>query len=242
MGSKHIVKSFDEDLVAVNDRVKEMGLLVHRQLLDGFTALIGRDASQAHRLVEGDRRIDQLEREVDGMAVDLIARRQPVASDLRNVITSLRVSRELERIGDYGKSIAKHTDVLIGHPPMTIESSLQDMVDMVAAMVSQVVEAFVERDGDKAQQVRERDQAVDRLNTELFRRFMLCMTENSDEVSACTHLLLVARALERIGDHATNVADDILFLLSGEMPQNDRVKADRSYYVSLHDEAGSEGA
>ena len=231
MSQEHIVKSFDEDLNRLDNIIAEMGGLAEVQLSDCIDALVRRDADKAARTVASDDRIDALEHEVDRLTVQMLALRQPMASDLRVVICALKTSSIIERIGDYAKNIAKRVDAISQSAPLSSLSSVARMGAMVQEMMKNVLDAYLTRDEAKAEQVRLADAEVDALHTSLFRELLTYMMEDPRNISACTHLLFIAKNIERIGDHATNIAENVQFLVSGEVPDDERPKSDSSSYT-----------
>lgn len=229
MDSEHIVKSYDEDLDQLDNMIAEMGGLCEIQLSDAVTALVSQDIELADRVIEGDRKIDELERQIDGFAVKLLALRQPVAEDLRLVIAALKVSSNLERVGDYAKNIAKRAKTLSKSPRIGgSATTIARMAGIVQSMIKTVLDAYVACDVDRAGDVRLRDEEVDQMHSSLFRELLTYMMEDPRNITACTHLLFVAKNIERIGDHITGVAEQIIFRVSGEIPGEDRPKSDNT--------------
>ena len=227
MESEHIVKSYDEDLGRIDNMIAEMGGLVEAQLSDAIAAMVRRDTEMAERVIAGDKRIDQMEADADAFAVKLLALRQPMAEDLRAVITALKISNILERIGDYAKNIATRT-IPLGRTPAIggTVGTIARMARLAQGMINDVLDAYVARDTRKAADVRARDQEVDQLHTSLFRELLTYMMEDPRNITACTHLLFVAKNIERIGDHATGIAEQVQFLVEGKLPEDDRPKSD----------------
>ncbi|MEX2450981.1 MAG: phosphate signaling complex protein PhoU [Rhodospirillales bacterium] len=230
MVQEHTVKSFDEELNHLENILVEMAGMAEVQLADALDALVKRDEEKAAAVVAGDTRIDALERQVDNLVVRLLALRQPLADDLRAVITALKTASIVERIGDYAKNVAKRTAVISQKPPPGTIQSIARMGGMVQGMIKDVLDAYVTRDIDKANDVLKIDERVDLLYTSLFREFLTYMMEDPRNITPCTHLLFVAKILERIGDHATNVAENVHFLVSGELPEEERPKGQQSIY------------
>lgn len=228
MAQEHIVKSFDAELEKLNNVIAQMGGLAEAQLAEAIEALVRRDSEEAARIAAGDQQIDALERKVDALAVRLLVLRQPMATDLRAIIAALKISGLLERIGDYAKNVAKRTIALSQTPPMGPTNTVARMGGVVQEMIKNVLDAYVARDAEKAEDVRRRDAEVDALHTSLFRELLTYMMEDSRKITACTHLLFVAKNIERIGDHATNIAEAVLFMVRGESPEEEREKGDVS--------------
>lgn len=231
MTSEHIVTAFDDDLKRLDNIIMEMGGLAETQLSQAIDAMVRRDSELAEKVIEGDRRIDALEHEADEMVVRMLALRQPMANDLRIVITALKTSGIIERIGDYAKNIAKRSVALSQTPPIGPAKTIARMGSQVQSMIKNVLDAYVTRDADKAEHVRESDSEVDLLHTSLFREILTYMMEDPRNISSCTHLLFVAKNIERIGDHATNIAENIYFLVHGNPPSEKRQKEDGSSYT-----------
>ena len=229
MENDHIVKSFDDDLGRIDAIIAEMGGLAERQLADAVEALCKRDVDLAQTVIDGDQRLDQLETEVDNFTIRVLALRQPMAEDLRAVIVALKMAANLERIGDYAKNVAKRTLILatMDVVPGTSQS-VQRMAAMVQGMIKNVLDAYGARDIDKADDVRLRDEEVDMMHTSLFRELLTYMMEDPHNITACSHLLFVAKNIERIGDHVTSIAENVHFLVAGELPSDERPKGDLS--------------
>ncbi|RVT94154.1 phosphate signaling complex protein PhoU [Sphingomonas crocodyli] len=212
----HTVKAFDEDLSELRGLVSEMGGRAEAAITDALAALQHRDLDGAARVVEGDRKIDELEAEIERRVVRLIALRAPMADDLRDVLAALKIAAVVERMGDYAKNIAKRVPVLQDARGMEPMSVLPSMGRVVAGMVRDVLDAFVTRDAEAAIAVIERDREVDDFYNSLFRTLLTYMMENSHNITASTHLMFIAKNLERIGDHATNVAEMVYFAATGK--------------------------
>jgi len=214
-GSGHTVKAFDDDLTQLRALVSEMGGRAEAAIADAIQALIRRDLDGALRVVQNDHRIDEIETEIERQVVRLIALRAPMAVDLREVLAALKIAGVVERIGDYAKNIAKRVPVLSearGIEPMAI---LPAMARAASAMVHDALDAFAARDPKLASEVAERDKEVDDLYNSLFRSLLTYMMENPHNITACAHLLFIAKNLERVGDHATNVAEMVYFAATG---------------------------
>jgi phosphate transport system protein len=231
MMPEHIVKSFDEELNELNNTIVQMGGLAEAQIAESVQALVKRDAEAAARVIAEDKRIDALERDVDSMTVRLLALRQPMAEDLRAIVVALKISSDLERIGDYAKNIAKRISTLTQTPPQESVHTLRRMAAIVQSMIKTVLDAYIERDLDRANDVIQRDEEVDTLHTSLFRELLTYMMEDASNITPCTHLLFVAKNIERSGDHATNIAENVQFLVSGTSLTDDRPKGDESSTV-----------
>lgn len=213
--SAHTVKAFDQDLDQLRASIAQMGGLAESAIAESMRALMQRDSAAASRIVENDKKIDALEAEVERNAVQLIALRAPMADDLREVVAALKIAGVVERIGDYAKNIAKRVHIIEGTRNIEPLSLLPEMARIVAEMVHNVLDAFAARDADKAVAVCERDRSVDDFYNSIFRTLLTFMMESPNNITAATHLLFIAKNLERIGDHATNVAEMVYFAATG---------------------------
>lgn len=232
IGGQHIVKSFDDELNWLDNTIAEMGGLAETQLAAAIDALVRRDAEKAAEIVEWDKRIDALDDEINSFTVRVLALRQPQASDLRITVAALKTAGELERIGDYAKNVAKRTVTLSKTPPVgSATGSIARMGGLVQTMIKNVLDAYVARDWEQAEDVRLRDEEVDQIHTSLFRELLTYMMEDPRNITACTHLLFIAKNVERMGDHATNIAEHIHFMVRGDEPGSARVNEDRSSYT-----------
>ncbi len=231
MSTDHIVSRFDEDLNQLDNLIAEMGGLAEHQFADSIKGLIRRDTELAEQVIVNDKRIDAIEIAVDQHTISMLALRQPVADDLRVVITALRIASIIERIGDYAKNISKRTVAITQSPPVGPARTIARMGDVVQSMINTVLDAYLQRNADLAEDVRQRDEEVDALHTSLFRELLTYMMEDPRSISACTHLLFVAKNIERIGDHATNIAENVYFLVHGKFPEDTRPKDDQSSYT-----------
>ncbi len=241
MASDHIIKSYDEELGRLNSAITQMGGLAESQLRAAIEAVVKRDSDLAAAVVEGDAQVDQLEREVDTLVVRLLALRQPMARDLREIISALRIATDLERICDYAANVAKRSIALNQAPPVRPVFALPRMARIAEALTRDVLDAYVERDADKALVVWARDEELDEMYSGLFRELLTYMMEDPRNITACTHLLFMAKNIERIGDHATNIAETVYFLVHGQPLQQVRPKGDRSSLVVRPDETDRGG-
>ena len=211
----HTLKAFDEDLDRLRASVAEMGGLAEAAIGEAMRALVQRDCAAARKVVEADRRLDVLEGEVERLAVQIIALRAPMADDLREVVAALKMAGVVERIGDYAKNIAKRVPAIQDTPNLRPLSMLPEMGRMAGEMVRGALDSFVARDPKKAAEVCERDKAVDDFYNSIFRVLLTFMIEDPQNITPATHLLFVAKNLERIGDHATNIAEMVHFAATG---------------------------
>ena len=228
MTTDHIVTSFDEELSRLSDLISRMGGLAESQLEDAIQALQTRDSSLAKQAVENDRQIDDLHIEVDELAIRLLALRQPMGADLRHIVTGLKIAPVVERIGDYSKNVAKRASALNQMPPVKPLFTIPRMGRLVRDMVKDVLDAFSNNDVEMARDVWMRDKEVDEMYDSLFRELLTYMMEDARHITACTHLLFIARNIERIGDLATNIAELIQYQVEGRALNADRPKADLS--------------
>ncbi len=225
----HIVSAFDADLRKIENLVVTMGGLVEKQIEEAATIIVNRDLEQAARLVESDAEVDAIEHEIDELVVRIIALRQPKAQDLRAVLAALKVASDLERIGDYAKNLAKRISVLAQVPPVgDAGKTIKRMCLMVRQMVKDVLDAYLARDDASAQEVRIRDEEIDQIHNNLFRSLLTYMLEDPRNITPCMHMLFISKNVERMGDHTTSIAEQISFLITGEMPSDDRPKRDNT--------------
>jgi phosphate transport system protein len=227
--AEHIVSSYDSDLQGLRQRISEMGGISEKMLVDALVALVRHDKPLAQAVIALDPRLDVLHREVEENAILTIARRQPLAVDLRETISAIRIAGDVERIGDLAKNIGKRA-LAIGDDfqPQKIVVGLQHMNDLVLGQLKDVLDAYAQKDTAKALDVWKRDGAIDALYTSLFRELLTYMMEDPRNISFCTHLLFCAKNIERIGDHTTNIAETVHYLVTAETLAIDRPKNDRS--------------
>ena len=223
---EHIVKSFSEQLETLSARLTQMGGLTESQLSSAMAAIARRDSALAEQTIKQDERVDALESEIEALAIRLLALRQPMANDLREIVSAIKISADLERIGDLSKNIAKRALVLNRAEPMRIVQGLAGMGRQSLHQVVQVLDAYSERNVAKASAVRQGDDSIDEMYNSLFRELLTYMMEDPRTIGLCTHLLFVAKNLERIGDHATNIAETIVYLVEGRKVTDQRPKAD----------------
>ena len=224
----HIVKSLDEEQNALRDNLLRMGQLAATQLDAALDAVTRRDDAAARTIITTDETIDALEQQINHDVIRLI-QRGPLAGDLRVILAALRVASDIERIGDYAANIAKRSMVLNQAPPLPLTRGLDALGRMAARQLRDVMAAYQARDGETAQRVRAQDAELDMLYTGLFRELLTYMMEDPRAITACTHLLFMAKNLERVGDHATNIAENVWFLLHGDALMPPREKRDDSH-------------
>jgi phosphate transport system protein len=235
----HTVKSYDEELARLRDTLMRIGGLVENALAEATTAMIRRDAGRAAAIVQRDAEVDALQRSVEEQAVRLLALRQPMANDLRLIVGAIRIALDLERIGDYAANIAKRAMVLAQLPPAVSVGPIQRMSRIAQEMLKDTLDAFTTSDPDKAKDVWERDEQVDEAYNAVFRNLLTYMMEDPRNITPCAHLLFVAKNIERIGDHATNVAETIRFIVLGEEIEGERPKHDDSPFAIVEPPAGA---
>jgi phosphate transport system protein len=216
MPAEHTVKSYDQELNGLTRKIIEMGGLVEQQLAGAIDALANRNVELAAHVIEQDDRVDDLEEAIDTAAIRLFATRQPMAVDLRLIAMAMKVSNDLERIGDYAASIAKAAARLAKVPPLKPLYTIPRMAQIAQEMAKGVLDAYVERDTEKALAVWRRDDEVDEMYNSLFRELVTYMIEDPRNISTCIDLLFVAKHLERIGDHTTNISEKIHYIIHGE--------------------------
>lgn len=221
----HILKAFDEDLRELSSRIAEMGGLTERLVAESVDALVKRDMALAQRVIAADDQVDALQREIEEKAILTIARRQPMAVDLREVVSALRIANDLERVGDLAKNTAKRVLAMEGEYQAGKQlRGFKHMSDMVLQRLKQVLDAYGARDADRALDVWRRDGEVDAMYTSLFRELLTYMMEDPRNITQCIHLLFAAKNIERIGDHATNIAETIYYLVVGVPLTEERPK------------------
>ncbi len=223
----HIRSAFDKDLEGIQALVMRMGGLVEHALLQAAQALETRDDALAEDVRAGDRAIDEMEDLIQTECARIIATRAPNATDLRTVLTVMRIVGSLERSGDYAKNLAKRSLVLAQMRPVNgAAGSISRMARTVVSLLKDALDAYISRDAHLAEDVRRRDVEVDQMYNSVFREFLTHMMEDPRNITACMHLHFIAKNIERVGDHATGIAEQVLYLVSGEMPLDDRPKAD----------------
>lgn len=224
---EHISSAFDRDLEAIQALIMKMGGLVEAAIMESALSLEQRDEDLAQRVRNNDRQIDELEEMVNEEAAKLVALRAPIASDMRTVLSVIRISTNLERIGDYAKNLAKRTGVILQLPQVDgAPQSIRRMARAVERMLHDALDAYIHRDAELAMDVRNRDQDIDQMYNGLFREFLTFMMEDPRNITACMHLHFIAKNIERMGDHVTSIADQVIYTATGEMPGMERPKGD----------------
>jgi phosphate transport system protein len=224
---QHTAKAFDADLQDLARLVAEMGGMAEQQIGDAVDALETHDATMAARTIALDDKIDHLQREIEEKAILTIARRQPMAVDLREIVGALRVANDLERIGDLAKNIAKRVSALDDEIQLTkVMRGVEHMADLVLSQIKDVLDAYARRDVEKALAVWRGDEEIDAVNNSLFRELLTYMMEDPRNISLCIHLLFCAKNIERMGDHATNIAETVYYIVEGRPLADERPKGD----------------
>jgi len=228
MVDQHTAKAFDVDLQDLARMVAEMGGLAEKQIAESVDALARRDSRLAQRVVALDPSVDALQREIEERGILTIARRQPMAVDLREIVGALRVSNDLERIGDLAKNIAKRV-IALGNefnPQNQVIRGVEHMTDLVLGQLKQVLDAYARRDVTQALEVWRGDEEIDAVNNSLFRELLTYMMEDPRNITFCTHLLFCAKNIERMGDHATNIAETVYYIAEGRALADERPKGE----------------
>jgi phosphate transport system protein len=226
--SEHIIKMYDKELDHLNKMLLEMGGLAESQLASAMESVSRRDTKLASEVIDTDSTVDQLERDIDDLVVRHLALRHPIASDLRATFVTLKIAGDLERICDYAANIAKRSIPLSQAPPIQPVHALLPMGRFALLLIKDVIDAYVARDADKALDVWGRDKELDEFYTDVFRVLLTYMMEDPRSIGASTHLLFMAKNIERIGDHATNIAENVYYLVHGIPLEGLRPKADKS--------------
>lgn len=223
----HTVKAFDQDISHLTGLITQMGGFAEQQVADSLQSLVGRDFELAAKVISRDEEVDRLEEQVDQEVVKILARRQPMAIDLRMITMALKISNDLERASDYAVSIAKRAQRLSEQPAIDGLQQLPGMSKICMGMLKDVLDAYIERDAAKAMEVWQRDKQVDQLYTSLFRELVTYMLEDQRMISRCIDYLFIAKNIERIGDHATNVAEKVHYMIHGTEINRPRHEDDR---------------
>ena len=230
----HIVKAYDTQLTQLSRRIAEMGGLAETQLTDALAAMSRRDSELAAQVIAADAAVDALERAIDQEAIQLLALRQPMADDLREVVASLKVANILERVADYAANVAKRSTALNQLPQVEPIRSVPRMGRLVVLMIHDVLNAYDAHNAEQALEIWQRDKEVDELYDSLFRELLTYMMEDPRNITACTHLLFIAKNIERIGDYTTNVAEIVYFLVTGNPIGESRPKADTTSFAIVN--------
>ena len=231
--NEHISSAYDRDLDAIQTLVFKMGGLVEDAIVSAAKSLETRDTDLADRVRAADKVIDALELQINEEAARVIALRAPVSKDLRAILTVLRIAASLERVGDYAKNMAKRTGTLVDMPQIAgSDAALRRMAREVQSMLKDMLDAYLRRDAILAEDVRQRDHEVDQMYNALFREFLTFMMEDPRNITTCMHLHFMAKNVERMGDLVTNMAEQVIYLVTGEMPEEARPKGDKTSFVT----------
>ncbi len=223
--SEHISSAFDRDLEHIQSLIMKMGGLVEQAILESAQSLESRDLDRAGAVRRGDKVIDALEEQINEDAARVIALRAPVSKDLRALLAVLKLASSLERVGDYAKNMAKRTPILAEMTTISgTDAGLRRMSKEVQSMLRDALDAYIRQDAELAENVRQRDLDVDQMYNALFREFLTFMMEDPRNISACMHLHFIAKNIERMGDLVTNMAEQVIYMVTGEMPDEDRPK------------------
>ena len=234
MTQEHIVKSYDTALKGLKASIARMGGIVDNEIAGAMDALLKGNSEEAHRIIQSDQELDDLEQEVEQQVTSVLALRQPMAEDLRQVLAALKVSSALERIGDFAANIAKRSTVLNrAGPRIRLQPTLPEMARQVRSLVQSSIDAYIDDDDAKAHDVWLADRHVDELYNSLFRELLTYMMEDPRSITPCTHLLFIAKNLERMGDHATNIAEIVHFSVTGKPIEETRPKSDDTSYAMV---------
>ena len=232
MASTHIFSAFDDDLKFLTRRIAEMGGLAEQMVSESVRALVNGDVGLAQKVISDDTILDFAEREVGDKAIVTIARRQPMAADLREIMGSIRIAADLERVGDLGKNTAKRVIAVQGTGvPRRLGRGIEHLSELALVQLKEVLDVYTTRSADRAVAIRERDEEIDAMYTSLFREMLTYMMEDPRNITTCTHLLFCAKNIERIGDHATNIAETIYYMATGAQPEGERPKDDTANTV-----------
>ena len=234
MNSQHIVRAYDEELALLGNRIASMGGHAERMVEQSVAALIASDQALARKVIADDMVLDEGQRWIDDRAILLIAKRQPMADDLREIIGTIRIAADLERVGDLGKSIAKRVVAISdARQPVRLFRGLEALATLALTQLKQVLDVYASRTVEAISLMRDRDEEIDAMYTSLFRELLTYMMEDPRNISPCTHLLFCAKNIERIGDHATNIAETVYYVVTGEQLPLERPKEDKSHRVVM---------
>jgi phosphate transport system protein len=226
--TQHTVTSFEEELQGLSRSIAEMGGRAEQIVERSIKALMNSDVGLAHEVIESDKKVDAMHRQIEESAILVIARRQPMAQDLRETISAIRIANDIERIGDLGKNIAKRAVVIQNEKfSNKVRVGVEHLAELALRQVKRVLDAYATRDVEKARQVCVQDQEIDAVYTSLFRELLTYMMEDPRNITMCTHLLFCAKNIERIGDHATNIAETVFYLITGEQWEGARESSTR---------------
>ncbi|BAV49956.1 phosphate transport system regulatory protein PhoU [Mesorhizobium loti] len=234
MQSVHIMSAFDEELKYLSKRIAAMGGHAERMVEQAVAALVNADPGLAEKVIRDDAVLDEGQREIDDKAIIIIAKRQPMATDLREIVGAIRISADLERVGDLGKNVAKRVVAVIdGRQPTSLFRGLEALANLALTQLKEVLDVYASRSVDRIGIVRDRDDQIDAMYTSLFRELLTYMMEDPRNITPCTHLLFCAKNIERIGDHATNIAETIYYIVTGDQMPAERPKGDKTDKISV---------
>ena len=240
--TRHTVTAYEDELSQLNSSILQLGGMVEAQISDAMEAISRRDSAGAESVIGKDAELDDLEESINDLAVLILARRQPMASDLRVIVSAIKIAGDLERVGDYAKNISKRTLVINQAPPISSIRGVPRMAELVQQMLGNALGSYVNLDADKAREVWEADQEVDELYNSLFRELLTYMMEDPRNITAATHLLFVAKNVERMGDLVTNIAERIYFTATGTQIEDQRPKKDVTSMTDADGETVEGGA
>ncbi|RAZ87554.1 phosphate transport system regulatory protein PhoU [Mesorhizobium hawassense] len=233
MQSVHIASAYDEELKFLSKRIAAMGGHAERMVEQAVAALVNIDHGLAQKVIQDDLVLDEGQREIDDKAIIIIARRQPMATDLREIVGAIRISADIERVGDLGKNVAKRVASVDGRQPNSLFRGLEALANLALTQLKEVLDVYASRSVERIGFVRDRDDQIDAMYTSLFRELLTYMMEDPRNITPCTHLLFCAKNIERIGDHATNIAETIYYIVTGDQMPPDRPKGDKTDQIVL---------
>ncbi|RWL43327.1 MAG: phosphate signaling complex protein PhoU [Mesorhizobium sp.] len=233
MQSVHTVSAYDEELKFLSKRIAAMGGHAERMVEQAVAALVNVDHGLAQKVIQDDIVLDEGQREIDDKAIIIIARRQPMATDLREIVGAIRISADIERVGDLGKNVAKRVASVDGRQPNSLFRGIEALANLALTQLKEVLDVYASRSVERIGFVRDRDDQIDAMYTSLFRELLTYMMEDPRNITPCTHLLFCAKNIERIGDHATNIAETIYYIVTGDQMPADRPKGDKTDKVVL---------
>ncbi len=231
MQSVHTISAYDEELKFLSKRIAAMGGHAERMVEQAVAALVNADHALAQKVIQDDLVLDEGQREIDDKAIVVIAKRQPMATDLREIVGAIRISADIERVGDLGKNVAKRVASVDGRQPNSLFRGLEALADLALTQLKEVLDVYASRSVDRIGFVRDRDDQIDAMYTSLFRELLTYMMEDPRNITPCTHLLFCAKNIERIGDHATNIAETIYYIVTGDQMPAERPKGDKTDQV-----------
>ncbi|WP_420338574.1 phosphate signaling complex protein PhoU [Roseibium sp.] len=227
--SEHTVTAYDDELNVMAGRIAEMGGLAEKAFAEAVSALVSGDTDLARRVIDQDRRLDALHQDVEEGLIAMIVRRQPMGQDLREITAASRIANDLERVGDLAKNVAKRAIAIDNDiQSKKLAIGVEHMTELALGQLKKVLDAYTGRDAEAARRVQEADAEVDAIYTSLFRELLTYMMEDPRVITSCVHLLFCAKNIERIGDHATNIAENVFFMVTGERLPEDRNKVDET--------------